>query len=368
METRKPKYLQLYESLRGEIVAGAWAHGQKLPSRRQVAQERGLGVVTVEHAYELLCQEGYAESRARSGFFVAYRAGDGFEAAAPATPLPPRPQPSAAMSGDEDGRFPFSVLARAMRRVIADCGEALLEKSPNQGCDALRRALSSYLARNRGIHAAPEQIVIGSGAEYLYGLVVEMLGAGRVVGLESPSYEKIEQVYRARGVACELLPLERDGIASAALANTRASVLHITPFRSFPSGVTASASRRGEYVRWAAAGDRVIVEDDCESEFSLLRKPEETVFALSGRQNVIYMNTFSRTISPALRVGYMVLPKRLMPVFDLRVGFYSCTVPVFEQVLLAQLIDSGDFERHINRIRRRERRRARGERQGGTTR
>lgn len=361
MRDRKPKYLQLYEALRGEIIEGAWACGQKLPSRRQAAQERGVGVVTAEHAYELLCQEGYVESRPRSGFFVAYRAADGFEAAAPA----PVRRPGAPPSEGDDRRFPFTVMARAMRRVIAEYGEALLDKAPNRGCEALRRALSSYLARNRGIHAAPEQIVIGSGAEYLYGLLVEMLGAGRVFGIESPSYRKIEQVYRARGVDVELLPLEKDGISSAALASTRASVLHITPFRSFPSGVTASASRRAEYVRWAAAGDRIIVEDDFESEFSLLRKPEETVFALSGRPNVIYMNTFSRTVSPALRAGYLVLPRRLVPQFELRAGFYSCTVPVFEQYLLAELIDSGDFERHINRIRR-QRRRARAERQGGT--
>ena len=117
----------------------------------------------------------------------------------------------------------------------------------------------------------------------------------------------------------------------------------------------ASASKRGEYLRWASEGDRYIVEDDFESEFSLLRKPEETVFSLSGRQNVIYLNTFSRTISPALRAGYMVLPPRLLPLFEARVGFYSCTVPVFEQYLLAELLESGDFERHINRVRRRRR-------------
>ena len=356
MNANKPKYLRLYEELRAEITQGAWPCGQKLPSRRQVAQERGLSVVTVEHCYELLCQEGYVEARPRSGYFVAYRAADGFASAAPAAP---RHVP-APVSGDSPERFPFSVLARTMRRVISEYGEALLEKPPNPGCEPLRRALASYLARSRGVHAEPGQILSGSGAEYLYGMVVEMLGADRVYGIESPSYKKIEQVYRAQGVACELLPLEKDGISPAALAATEASVLHITPFRSYPSGVTASASRRVEYLRWAAAGDRYIVEDDFESEFSLLRKPEETVYSLSDRENVIYMNTFSRTVSPALRVGYMVLPPRLMPLFEDRVGFYSCTVPVFEQYLLAEVIESGDFERHINRVRRQKRRQAKG--------
>jgi GntR family transcriptional regulator/MocR family aminotransferase len=137
-------------------------------------------------------------------------------------------------------------------------------------------------------------------------------------------------------------------------------VLHITPFRSYPTGVTASASKRAAYIRWAEQGDRYIVEDDFESEFSMLRKPEDTVFALSEAGNVIYMNTFTRTISPALRVGYMVLPPRLMPLFRQRVGFYSCTVPAFEQYLLANLIATGDFERHINRMRRKRRKQERG--------
>ncbi|MBQ7520173.1 MAG: PLP-dependent aminotransferase family protein [Clostridia bacterium] len=348
----KPAYLKLYEHLREEIAGGTWVYGERLPSRRQIARDQGLSVVTVEHAYELLCQEGYAEAKAKSGYYVAYQAEEGFSAAPSAAVFRP-PHPAA----PAENAFPFSVLARTMRRVLTEYGEAILQKAPNAGCDELRAALSRYLARNRGIRAEAGQIVIGSGAEYLYGLVVEMLGAERVYGIERPSYHKIEQVYRARGVLCDLLPLAQDGIESAALRDTAASVLHITPYRSFPSGVTASASKRREYIRWAAQGDRYIVEDDFESEFSLLRKPEETVFARAD--SVIYLNTFSRTVSPSLRVGYMVLPPRLVPRFEQRVGFYSCTVPAFEQYVLASLIENGDFERHINRIRR-QRRKAEG--------
>lgn len=354
MRREKPEYLKLYEFLRGEIVKGAWLCGARLPSRRQTAVDRGLSAITVEHSYELLCQEGYVEARPRSGYYVVYRPGDGFAAAGDAPRLP---RPADADGGDD--AMPYSILARAMRRVMADYGEALLTKTPNTGCLRLRRALSGYLARNRGIEAAEDQIVIGSGSEYLYGLVVEALGRERVFAIEDPSYEKIERVYQAKGVVVDPLPLDRDGIRSAALWDTRATVLHITPFRSYPTGVTASASKREEYLRWAAQGDRVIVEDDFESEFSLLRKPEETVFARSELENVIYMNTFTRTVSPSLRVGYMVLPRRLAARFEAHVGFYSCTVPAFEQYLLADLIDGGDFERHINRIRRRRRQAAR---------
>ena len=352
MERKKPAYLKLYEALRQEITDGVWPYGARLPSRRQTARDRGVSVITVEHSYELLCQEGYAEARPRSGFFVVFRPLEGFSPApaAPAPPLPPR------FSSQPENAFPFAALSRTMRRVLTEYGDAILVKSPNAGCGELRGALSRYLARNRGIRVDPDQIVIGSGAEYLYGLVVEMLGSSRVFAIESPSYEKIEQVYRARGVQCDLLPLDRDGIRSKALKETRAQVLHITPFRSFPSGVTASASKRREYLQWAAGGDRYIVEDDFESEFSLLRKPEETVFARAGNQNVIYLNTFSRTVSPSIRVGYMVLPPRLLQLFREKAGFYSCPVPAFEQFVLATLLDSGDFERHINRIRRKERR------------
>ena len=349
-EKKKPAYLALYESLRNEIMSGARAYGSRLPSRRLLSRDRGLSPVTVDHCYELLCEEGYAEARPKSGYFVIYRESGGFSPPlAPAVRIiPPMP------SGSRDS-FPFPALARVMRRVLAEYGEAILIKPPNTGCPELQDAVSRYLARNRGIRVSADQIVIGSGAEYLYGLVVEMLGNERVYGIEFPSYEKIERVYRSKGVRCDLLPLGRDGIRTDALEKTGASVLHITPFRSFPSGITASASKRREYIRWVSRPDRVIVEDDYESEFSLLRKVEETVFAASPMENVIYLNTFSRTVSPSLRVGYMVLPRRLLPCFELKVGFYSCSVPAFEQYVLTELLNSGDFERHINRIRRNER-------------
>ncbi|MBQ8004103.1 MAG: PLP-dependent aminotransferase family protein, partial [Oscillospiraceae bacterium] len=236
----------------------------------------------------------------------------------------------------------------------------ILERSPGNGCIELRSAISHYLARSRGVYVSPEQIIIGSGAEYLYGLIVELLGREKVYAIEAPSYEKIEQVYHASDVKCESLMLGQDGIESAELWECDAHVLHITPYRSFPSGVSASASKRHEYIRWAENPGRYIVEDDFESEFSVSAKAEETLFSLSDNDNIIYINTFSKTVSPSLRVGYMVLPEKLVSVFDEKLGFYSCTVPSFEQFLLAELIDNGDFERHINRVRRKKRKEEEG--------
>ncbi len=346
-----PAYLQLYKQIKENIVNGAYPFGAKLPSKRLLAEEACASTITVEHAYGLLCEEGYAEARERSGYFVVFRAADGFAASSEGSAL----RSAASRAEKPVPKFPFSVLAKTMRRVLNDCGEAILKKSPNAGCFELREAISLYLTRNRGIRANARQIVIGSGAEYLYGLIVELMGKQRVYGIESPSYEKIEKVYRAYGAAYELLPLAADGIDGAALAATRADILHLTPYRSFPSGITASASKRHDYVRWSKKPGRFLVEDDFESEFSVSSKPAETLFSLSPYDNVIYVNTFSKTISPALRVGYMVLPEKLLGPFREILGFYSCTVPTFEQFVLAELISGGDFERHINRVRRAKR-------------
>ena len=351
MKKDPPAYLSLYETIREEILSGIRPYGSRLPSRRVLARDRGVSAVTVDHSYELLCEEGYAESRPKSGFFVTYREEDGFSLP---VRLPRAAAPSPVLPGSRDS-FPFPTLARVMRRVLTDYGERILIRPPNTGCPELREALCRYLARNRGIRVQSDQLVIGAGAEYLYGLVVELLGPRRTYGIEAPSYKKIEQVYRARGVRLDFCSLGQDGITTEALRSTPASVLHITPFRSFPSGVTASASKRREYLRWVSVPDRYLVEDDYESEFSLLRKPEETLFAMSKGRNVLYLNTFSRTVSPSLRVGYMVIPRDLLPAFELRLGFYSCTVPAFEQYVLTELLNSGDFERHINRIRRLDR-------------
>lgn len=342
----RPAYLQIYEQLKRDIICGSYSAGSKLPSKRLLAEETGASVITVEHAYDILIEEGYIDARERSGFFVVFRKQDGFASSAPAPLLSARPAPF-----HSEG-FPFSVLSKTMRRVLCDQGERLFERSPNAGYTGLCEALRLYLSRNRDMDVDADQIVIGSGAEYLYGLIIELLGRDRKYAIEYPSYEKIEQVYRAEEVDCLCLPLSGDGIGREELFSSEADVLHVTPYRSYPTGVTASASKRHEYIEWANAADRYIIEDDFGSEFSVSTKPVDTLFALSTDQNVIYLNTFSKTISPSLRVGYMVLPKKLVPLFRQKLGFYSCTVPTYEQAVLAELISCGDFERHINRVRR----------------
>lgn len=343
-------YLQLYAQLREDIIQGNYLWGHKLPSKRLLAQEVGVSNITVEHAYALLCDEGYAEARQRSGYFVIFRPADGFAVSADSTAFHPM-HPASPVSSE----FSVSLLSKTMRRVLAEQQDRILEKTPNTGSLELREAIRQYLARNRGIYADTEQIVIGSGAEYLYGLIIDLLGRDRVYAIEEPSYEKLELIYRTAGVDFVRLPLSADGIDSTALNRCQADILHTTPYRSYPSGVTASATKRHEYIHWSNQAQRYIIESDHDSEFSVSSKPTETLFTLAKQDNVIYLNTFSKTISPALRVAYMVLPKKLVQPFTDSLGFYSCTVPTFEQFVLAELIQSGDFERHINRIRRKKR-------------
>ena len=349
---KRPIYLQLYNMIRNDIVGGNYLYGEKLPSKRELSLKTGVSTVTVEHAYALLCDEGYAESRERSGFIVTFRRGDGFALGAENAP----PQHLKKEARHLHDAFPLTVLSKTMRRVLSERGELLLEKSDAKGCYELREAIKRYLARNRGISIHSDQIIVGAGAEYLYGLVLGLLGRNHIYAIESPSYKKIEQVYRAAEIRYESLPLTKEGIDSGALSKSEADVLHTTPYRSYPSGVTASASKRHEYVRWASEGKRYIIEDDYESEFSVSSKPTETLFSLSKADNVIYINTFTKTISPSLRIGYMVLPRHLLEAFEKKLGFYSCTVSTFMQYVLTELIEGGDFERHINRVRRKMRR------------
>ncbi len=349
-QNSSPAYLQLYYQLRQDIVAGIYSAGAKLPSKRLLAEEAECSVITVEHAYSILCDEGYIEARERSGYFVIYQSIDFLSKEQERTsegmePSLPRHQASHA-------EFPFSVLAKTMRRVLSKYEGQILIKSPNHGCPELRQTIAEYLARSNGMRVLPEQIIIGSGAEYLYSMIAQLLGKDRIFALESPSYDKIRKVYESNGVVCDLLTLGADGIKSSELERTKATVLHVTPFHSFPSGITADVSKRNEYLRWAETRGGYLVEDNFDSELTVSRKNEDTIFSMSQNDSVIYLNTFSKTIAPSIRIGYMVLPKRLLDVFEENLGFYSCTVPVFDQYVLAELIANGDFERHINRMRR----------------
>lgn len=350
-KTKGKAYLQLYQQIKNDVVNGVYPFNTKLPSKRILSEEIGISIITVEHAYSLLIEEGYIDSRERSGYFVCYNPDSTF-----VSPIVSNTLDTHKHSIVHNDDFPFSIYAKTVRKVLSRYGEEIFGSSLGSGCNEIKEAICNYLKRSRGIEIKLEQIIIGAGSEYLYGLIVQMLGKNRIYALEDPSYPKISKVYRANGVKTVFLPLVNDGISSEHLHKTPATVLHITPYRSYPSRISASASKKRKYVAWVKNSNKIIVEDDYESEFTLLKKAEETVFSLSGGNNVIYLNTFSKTVSPAIRIAYMIIPENMISLYQETVGFYNCSVPLFNQLILAEFIQSGNFERHINRVRRKARR------------
>ena len=345
------KYYALYRRLKDDILRGTLPPGTKLPSKRALAERTGVSVITVEYAYRQLIDEGYVFTRERSGYFVQPIAGLHPSPEAEHPPLRPLTEEPSDPRGISD--FPYSVWFRLLRKAMSDYGQRLMERSPNKGCARLRNAIAAYLLRYRGMFAQPEQIIVGSGSEQLYESVARILGTDLIYGIEYPSYAQIEAVYAGAGVSVERLPLAPDGIESGSLAASAADVLHITPFHSYPSGATAPATKRYEYLQWASRPGRWLVEDDFDSEFFRTGTPPETLWSMDKDGSVIYINTFSKSLSPSMRMGYMILPESLLPRYDEILGRYSCTVPLLEQYALAEFIEGGYFERHLSRMRRR---------------
>lgn len=372
----KKKYALIYENLRANITDGTIKYGEKLPSKRAAADSFDASVITVEHAYELLESEGYIESRPRRGYFARYVADgilaekesdfpfpeefaidnqtDGNDASAKGTNAKDAnvKDANAKDANAKKERFPFGVYASAVRAVLNDLGDKITEKTNGSGAPALKSAIKNYLKTSRDVHADENRIIIGAGAEYLYGVIAKLFGAGETFAIETPSYGIIEKIYSLNGVKTEKLRLGTDGVLSEDLAACRAKVIHVTPYRSFPTGVTASASKRAEYLRAAKKIGAFIVEDDYESEFSLSAKLTETLFKNTPDDNVIYINTFSKSVFPSLRLAYMILPEKLAAKYYEKFGDFSCPVPTLEQYVAAKIISDGSFARHVNRVRR----------------
>lgn len=344
-------YLQIYTRLRDDVLSGKLAAGTRLPSKRRYAQARGVSVVTVESAYGLLCDEGYVVSVPKSGYYVADLPGPPRAPAAPpryAPEIPESPALDLSRGRIPEKAFPFTAWARIMRRQLLDRSTGLLSDAGAQGARELREAICDYLYRAKGLSCDPDCTVVGAGTDHLYNLIIQLFGHDTVFGAEDPGYLQFFRVCGVSGAKCLPLQIDGKGVSSEALRRTAASVIHLTPSHHFPTGRVMDVSRRLEVLDWAERRpDRYVIEDDYDSEFSFRLKPVEPLQALDGSGRVIYMNTFSKTIAPSMRISYMILPKPLMDLFRERLGFYSCSVPAPEQYTLAQFISEGHFERHI---------------------
>ena len=351
------RYDYLYRCIKEDILSGRLAAGEKLPSKRALARHLETAVVTVENAYAQLSAEGYLRPEEKRGYFVCpVEVRPDRPPAAETRPRQAAPQRrwlldmTSGGSGTEG--FPFSVWARLMRRVITEEGERLLRSMPHSGALPLRQALARHIYQFRGIAADPEQIVVGAGTEYLYNLLVQLLGRDRVYGVEDPGYSKAGRVYALNGAACVCLPVDGQGVDPAQAEGSGADILHLSPNHQFPTGAVMPIARRQSLLRWAgAAPGRYLIEDDYDSEFRFTGRPIPTLRSIDQADRVIYMNTFSRSLAPSLRIAYMVLPRPLLEAYQARLGFYSCTVPAMEQYTLARFLEDGHFDAHVNRMR-----------------
>lgn len=349
----KNKYYTLYEKIRGEILRGKVKAGEKLPSKRALAESLGVSVVTVQLAYEQLAAEGYIYGKERSGYYAESVTVQTAARSVPRRPDPPSPVKYKVdlVKGSVPARlFPFSTWARLMRFVLADCGEHLLERVPCDGDSGLKCALADYLYRARGMDVDPRYIIVGAGSEYLYGVIVQLLGRDGLFAVENPGYGKISSTYALNGAKWVAVNVVEKGMDIDALAKSGATVAHVSPSHQFPTGAVMPVTVRLKLIEWAKAAGGFVVEDDYDSEFRLVGKPLQSTYGLCP-DRVIYMNTFSKSLAPSMRLGYMVLPPALYEKYLAAFSGVANTVPLFEQKALAAMLDGGYFERHVSRMR-----------------
>ena len=355
----EPLYEQVYRYIKNDITSGILQPGEKLPSKRTFAHNNGISTITIQNAYDQLISEGYIYTIPKKGYYVAdideMTKLTKSSSIALDIRMPAEPENYAVdLSGNQmnPDNFPFSVWARTSREVISERSRELMEVPPANGVRELRAAIAEHLKSFRGMLVDPNQIVIGAGTEYLYGLLIQLLGSDRTYCIENPGYQKLRKIYEQYHIDCKYADMDEQGISMEGLEHSGAQITHISPNHHFPTGITMPASRRYEVLTWAnARRGRYIIEDDYDSEFRANGRPLPTLFGIDAFEKVIYMNTFSKSLSPTIRISYMVLPVHLINRYYEKLAFYSCTVSNFEQYTLADFIAKGYFEKHINRMR-----------------
>ena len=359
-QSKTPLYEQLYRFVRTEIERGKLNSDEKLPSKRKLAAHLKVSTVTVETAYAQLEAEGYIRTVPKSGYYVMPY--EGHPSDMPAVLQQETPLTDQTNTGyDYDfktnvvdtGLFPFATWAKLAREVLADSSHELLNVTHPQGSPALRSEIAEYLYKFRGITASPEQIVVGAGSEYLIVLLIQLLGRSGTYALENPCYGKIYKIFKSNDIATVPVALDEQGLSVAELEKTQADTVHVTPSHQFPLGIVMPVGRRLALLKWAGEkSGRYIIEDDYDSEFRFTGQPIPALKGLDREDRVIYINAFTKSLAPSLRISYAVLPRRLMDIYRENFMFYSCTVPNFEQYTLSKFLSSGSFERHLSRMRK----------------
>lgn len=354
----------IYSQIKQQILRGKLKASEKLPSKRAFADHLGVSVITVQNAYDLLIGEGFIYSIEKKGYFVTDVASQKLLSVKDASSVKIENYEENNIddavsyyadfesNATSSEKFPFNLWARTMRQVLNSGDEKLLCRVGVKGVLELREAIARYLMEYRNMQVSPNQIVIGAGTESLYSMLVQLLGRGKKYAVENPGYHKVADIVELNGAFCVPVNIDKSGMNIKALLESDCEVVHVSPFHHFPTGIVMPIKRRLELLAWAEkSSSRYIIEDDYDSEFRFNGKPMRPLQSFDSSSRVIYINTFSKTLSPSFRISYMVLPKSLVKDFDKKLGFYSCPVSSFEQFTLASFINNGDFGKHITRMR-----------------
>ena len=353
-DLKQPMYEYLYDCLKNDIIHKKLLAHEKLPSKRAFAKHLQISVITVENAYAQLLIEGYIYSIEKKGYFVSeieYPNISTSQVIEIVEENETKCLVDLKTNSVSPSDFPFSVWSKLTRQVLNNQDSSLLVRPPQNGCYELRKAICEHLHSFSGMNITPQQIIIGAGTEYLYHLVIQLLGRDCNYALEDPGHRSITKVYQSNNVNYQYIPLDKDGLSTSDLNSSQANVVHISPAHHYPTGITMPIKRRLEILKWAHQHQAYIIEDDYDSEFRLRGNPIPTLFQTDKNEHVIYMNTFSKTLAPSFRISYMVLPAHLTSLYQKKLGFYACSVSSLEQIILAHFISNGYFEKHINRMR-----------------
>lgn len=356
---KMPLYEQLYLKIRGLITEGELAEGDKLPSERGLAANLQISRNTVTLAYEQLYAEGYVEVRPQSGYYVNKIDRINSEKKEEFTDIKnesvnPEPEYEYDFSPFSlcKESFPYRMWDRLYRQCMRDRGEELFNLGERQGDLELRVAIAKYLFGYRGLSVKPENMIIGAGTGYLLQLLEHLIDEKSIIAMENPTYMQAYRIFSSLNRKVYPISLDENGLKVEELKRSEAKAVYLTPSHQFPTGVVMPIKRRKEILGWAAGEGRYIIEDDHDSEFRYKGLPIPPLKAIDTGNKVVYLGTFSRTIAPAIRIGFMVLPDGLLKVYRKKLAFLACTVPRIDQAVLTEFILGGHYERHINKARK----------------
>lgn len=351
-------YEQIYQYIKNEIVEGKLSSKERLPSTRALAEHLQIARSTVELAYEQLVSEGYIEAKPYKGYFIC-PVGELYHLKK--EQIVKREEIKRETSylfdlspnGIEMKAFPFSTWRRISKNVLAEHQKDIFEPGHPKGDFEFRNTICRYVYSFRGVNCEPEQIIVGAGNDYLLVLLGKILGGHQRVAMENPTYKRAYRIFSSAGYEMSTMLIDQNGMSMEHLRNSQANIAYIMPSHQFPTGVVMPIGRRMELLKWAEeAEDRYLIEDDYDSEFRYKGKPIQALQAWDKKEKVIYMGTFSKSIAPAIRVSFMVLPKPLLEQYERNAGFLSSTVSRIDQAILNEFIGAGHYERYLNKMRK----------------